>query len=127
MKLQSPRIAAPLLLHASTTHPLRQVLSRLKHRVEIAGAFLRERRPPTPRDASLTLELYRDSSEDLYVGLVASGLDLSRPAHIALASLCTPDPSPPRPGASTHIEIQLEIRCLDTHRNRFVPTLAVSA
>lgn len=118
--------AIPLLLRASTTHPLRTVLFRLGQSLKASGAFLRNPHIRSSQAASLSLELFRNTTGETYVSLVASGLDLHRDAHMALASLCTPEPMPIRPGSSSLIEIQLDIRSLDAGA-RFTPTLAISA
>lgn len=128
MQQQPPRTALPLLLRASTTRPLRTLLPRLIRSLQIAGSFIRPHRPSSSRTVSLSIELHRDSSDEAYASLLASGLDLHREAHTALASLCVPDARPRPRGSSSYIEIQLDIRSLDRlHSALFTPSLAISA
>jgi len=78
--------------------------------------------------ASISLELHRRASDETYVSLIISGLELHRDAHIALASLCIQDALPLRLGSSGFIEIQLEVRSLDpVNCALFTPTLLISA
>jgi len=121
-------ITSPLLLQALTKRPLRALLRRLIESFQMRGIFIHHHRVLSIRTASISFELHRQASDETYVTLIASGLELHRNAHTALASLCIPDTLPLRLGSSSFIEIQLEIRSLDqTHSALFTPTLAISA
>ncbi|GAC1355614.1 MAG: hypothetical protein NVSMB3_01000 [Acidobacteriaceae bacterium] len=128
MKSLSTGTAPPLLLQASTTRPLRALLPRLLRSLRSSGSFIHQRRASSSRAVSLSLELQRHATADTYASLLASGLELHRSAHTALASLCPPDSRPLRRGSSSLIEIQLDIRSLDRFHGRlFAATRAISA
>lgn len=128
MQQSPPNTASPLLLQASTTRPLPAILPGLLRSLQISGSFIRGQRASSSRAVSLSFELPRHTTDEAYTSLLASGLELHRNAHTALASLCVPDTRPLRRGSSSLIEIQLDIRSLgQLHGDLLTPTLAISA
>ncbi len=128
MKSLSVSLATPLLLQASVTRPLRSFLPRLLRSLRRSGSYIREHPSRSTGTISLSIELHRHATADTYAILIASGLELHRSAHTALASLCAQDILPLSRSPSTLIEIRLEIRSLETiRRTPFPATLAISA
>ena len=122
--------AAPtpaLLLQSSTTHPPQTLLPRITRALQAAGSYIRSRRTLSSSTVALSFETHRHATEDTYAALIASGLDLDRAAHMALATLCAIGRMRLCPGSSP-LHIDLEIRSRDqAHPLAVMPTLAASA
>lgn len=119
---------APLLLRASTTHPLRTLVPCLLHALQRSGSFIRDHGALSTRAAFISFELRRQAIDETYAALVTSGLELHRDAHIALASLCIPDARPLRRGSASTLHLRLDIASRhQLHGTFFTPTLAISA
>ena len=97
-----------LLLHANSTAALAGLLPRLKASLAANNVWLRGSVELSTRAADLHLEFHHHAVQDLYTALIRCGLHLSRPTHIALASLCTRD----RISSGGPLHGTLEIRCV---------------
>ncbi len=113
----------PLLLQATTPLPMSSLLPTLRASLTSAGAWLGANREISHRTSDLHLELHTVAAQQLYIALVRCGLDLSRSAHVALATLCSHEHSPTRP----LVELKLEVRSLSPAHPLTNPTWAISA
>jgi len=66
-----------------------RVLPLLLRVLTNCGAWIHERTSPSVNMVEITLEIELRFILDLYAGLIASGLDLTRSNHLALTDLCT--------------------------------------
>jgi hypothetical protein len=82
--------------------------------LELCGCFLLDRRPLSFTQMEFHFEVPLRSVLDLYAGLIAAGLELTRSSHEDLTALCTlrkhQDPPSILPGIAT---IRLEIAFLE--------------
>lgn len=65
------------------------LLRKLNRSLVNAGGWILDRRAISPTVYEFTVELELHSVLDLYAGLIAAGVELTRANHLALTDLCT--------------------------------------
>ena len=83
----TPYIAS-LRLDAFTYDDRALVLPALAEALDHTGCWVLERRAVSRTQLELRLELEIRAVADLYGSLLGTGLELTRPSHLALTSLC---------------------------------------
>ncbi len=76
-------------LRGHTFEAHREVLPTLLDSMAACGCWLLEQRVLSPTATELSFEIQLRSVFELYSGLLASGVDLSRDSHTRMKSLCT--------------------------------------
>ena len=69
--------------------PSEGLLRNLNRILVTAGSWILDRRPISSTNYEFTLEIELRFVLDLYAGIIASGVELTRVNHLALTDLCT--------------------------------------
>lgn len=69
--------------------PSEGLLRNLNRTLVTSGGWILDRRPISSTNYEFTLEIELRFALDLYAGIIASGVELTRANHLALTDLCT--------------------------------------
>ena len=79
---------SPITLKSLTRQPIDAILPNLVQLVALNGGWLLEHKPASPTSVELDLDLRLRSVFEIYSALLASGLELTRDAHLTLVGCC---------------------------------------
>ena len=101
-------------LRGQTFEAHREIIPTLLDSMAACGCWLLEQRALSPTATQLSFEIQLRSVFELYSGLLASGVDLSRDSHTCMKSLCTVrDHNPHHARRRRIITVRLELLFLD--------------
>ena len=101
-------------LRGQTFEDHREIIPALLDSMAACGCWLLEQRVLSPTATELSFEIQLRSVFDLYSGLLASGVDLSRDSHTCMKSLCTVrDHNPHHARRRRIITVRLELLFLE--------------
>jgi hypothetical protein len=112
-----------LLLEATSLVPLPHLLPHLRACLQSAGVWTEMPPSHSSGAVSLHLELSLHAIPPLYTALIRSGLHLRRPAHTALAALC----SGAHLASAGNRDLRLDIRSLPAEHHLGIQQHAISA
>lgn len=78
-----------LRLRAFTYNSRVEALPALRKSVVSAGGWMLHRKHTSPTSAEVRVEIQSHRLLDLYAAIIAAGMELTRPAHRAMAEACS--------------------------------------
>lgn len=92
----------------------RRIVPALLESMAACGCWLLEQRALSPTMTELSLEVQLRSIYELYSGLIAAGVELTRDSHICMTGLCTVRDHNPRQAKRRRvITVRLELSFLE--------------
>jgi hypothetical protein len=91
-KREAAEAATPMQLldiQGYSYEPSEELLRNLNRILMISGGWILERRAISATNYEFTIEVELRSILDLYAGIIAAGIELTRANHLALTDLCT--------------------------------------
>lgn len=102
-----------LLLQGFTYSERATLLPSLGRGIDSAGGWLLHRQPASATSVEVHLELQHRALPDLYAALLASGVELTRESHRALAQRCNCSLHlPPMRGSASILSLRIEVHFL---------------
>ena len=109
-----PEDPPPIELRGHSYEDHRQMLAALQTTVASCGCWVLEQRTLSPTLTELRFEIQLRSVFELYSGLIAVGVELSRDSHLRMTALCTVRDHNPRQAKRRRvITMRLELSFLD--------------
>jgi hypothetical protein len=107
---------APVALRGHSYDDHRTILPALLDTMAVCGCWVLDQKALSPTLTELSFEVQLRSVFELYSGLVAAGVELTRDSHIRLTGLCTlRDHNPHNAKRRRVVTIRLEVCFLEDH------------
>lgn len=124
----TPGAVPPLRLQTFTYDDRRETLAAVGRALDRCGAWVLDRQAISVELTRLRLEMELRSALELYSGLIAAGLELTRGSHLALTELCTLARHRRRGREPFRVvELVLELSFLDEMEHRPMPLPGAAA
>ena len=113
---------SPVELRGHSYDDHRQVVPALLKAVAACGGWVLEQRALSPTTTELSVEVQLRSVFELYSGLIACGVELTRDSHTCMTGLCTVrDHNPRQANRRRILSVRLELSFLEQSGSAMKP------